>query len=213
MNDQIRYYQLRAKEYDTIYQKPERQKDLALIRQYLSQQFSGKELLEIACGTGYWTQVLSTSARKILATDINPAVLAIAQEKDYPQQNVEFHIQDIYQLNPADSSFEGLFGGFILSHVDRAYWEIFFIQCLAQLTAGAEFIFLDNKYVPGSSSPISRKDHHGNTYQERKLVSGEVFEVMKNFPSESDLQPALLEQVTAWEWIEWEYYWLLKCKK
>lgn len=213
MNEQVRYYQLRAKEYDSIYQKPERQQDLLQIRHFLGQQFSDQYLFEIACGTGYWTQILSISAKKIIATDINPEVLAIAREKNFPRQNVEFQIQDLYQLTTPNLPFEGLFGGFILSHLAREYWDTFFKHCLSQLLSGAALIFLDNKYIPPSSTPISRSGEQGNTYQNRRLVSGESFEVMKNFPTEEELKQVLLKDVVAWEWIEWEYYWLLKCKK
>ncbi len=213
MNEQIRYYQRRAKEYEAIYQKPERQVDLKQIRQYLGQQFPNKHILEIASGTGYWTQILSTSAKQILATDINPEVLAIAKEKDYPHQNVKFQLQDLYQMFPPETPFQGLFGGFILSHIARDDWKSFFSNCLSQISSGANLIFLDNRYVSGSSTPISRRDARGNTFQNRRLASGEVFEVMKNFPSESELKQVLSNMVTEWDWIEWEYYWLLKCRK
>jgi len=213
MNEQIRYYKLRAPSYEAIYQKPERQKDLVEIRQYISQQFSNKHLLEIACGTGYWTQILSTSARTILATDINPEVLALAKQKSYPHAKVTFQLQDIDRLAPPASPFEGLFGGFILSHISRTKWGSFFASCLAQIKVGSELLFLDNRYVEGSSTPISRSDHSGDTYQTRTLSSGEVFEVMKNFPSEEELKQILLKETTDWEWINWQHYWLLKCKK
>ena len=213
MNEQIRYYKLRAKEYEAVYEKPERQKDLGQIRQYLSQQFPRKRILEIASGTGYWTQILSSSAQKILATDINPEVLSIARQKDYPQQNVKFQIQDLYRMPLPKTPYEGLFGGFILSHIARDDWESFFTNCLSQLSQGASLIFLDNRYVKDSSTPISRRDKKGNTFQSRSLASGEVFEVMKNFPTESELKQVLFSEISEWHWIECDYYWLLKCSK
>lgn len=213
MKEQIRYYKLRAQEYEAVYQKPERQADLIEIRQYLSQQFSQKHLLEIACGTGYWTQILASSTKSILATDINPEVLVLAKQKDYPNNNVTFQIQDIDRLAPPVSSFEGLFGGFILSHISRTQWQAFFSTCLSQIKAGSELLFLDNRYVEGSSTPISRKDQGGDTYQSRTLNSGQGFEVMKNFPVEEELKKLLIKSTTEWEWINWRYYWLLKCKK
>ena len=36
----------------------------------------------------------------------------------------------------------------------------------------ARFVFVDNRYVPGSSTPISREDGQGNEYQERTLRDG-----------------------------------------
>jgi ubiquinone/menaquinone biosynthesis C-methylase UbiE len=51
----IDYYAARAPEYDSIYAKPERQADLRLIEAWLAEQCAGKQVLEVACGTGYWT--------------------------------------------------------------------------------------------------------------------------------------------------------------
>ena len=65
------YYARRAKEYERIYAKPERQTDLAKLRSILQPAFAGANVLELACGTGYWTAVMATSAASVLATDIN----------------------------------------------------------------------------------------------------------------------------------------------
>jgi len=48
-------------------------------------------------------------------------------------------------------------------------------------------VFFDNRYVEGSSTPISRRDAQGNTYQARKLDNGSAHEVLKNFPTEREL--------------------------
>ena len=53
------YYRQRAAEYDEVYRKPERQADLARLRQLLPPLVAGKRVLEIAAGTGYWTEVLA----------------------------------------------------------------------------------------------------------------------------------------------------------
>ncbi len=47
------YYARRAPHYDTLYTKPERQTDLAQLKQHLQTALSNRNVLEIACGTGY----------------------------------------------------------------------------------------------------------------------------------------------------------------
>ena len=79
----IDYYAKRANEYERIYQKPERQNDLEILRNLFRKILAGKNVLEIACGTGYWTQVISQTANSITATDINEEVLQIARTKIY----------------------------------------------------------------------------------------------------------------------------------
>ncbi|MBU4486623.1 MAG: hypothetical protein KKD38_06805 [Candidatus Delongbacteria bacterium] len=50
------YYAERAKEHDKVYLKPERQEDIKKIHEYLKDAFAGMNVLEVACGTRYWTQ-------------------------------------------------------------------------------------------------------------------------------------------------------------
>src|SRR6202043_371464 len=65
------YYQQRAAEYDAVYAKPERQQDLAQLKELLPPLVAGRHVLEIAAGTGYWTQVIAPAAASITATDLN----------------------------------------------------------------------------------------------------------------------------------------------
>ena len=61
----------------------------------------------------------------------------------------------------------------------------------ARLEPGALVVFTDNRYVEGSSLPITREDADGNTYQERRLRDGTEYEVLKNFPEEAELRSLL----------------------
>ncbi len=213
MQEQVIYYQKRAKEYEQVYQKPERQTDLLAIKEYLSTQFLNNSVLEIACGTGYWTAILANPATSILATDINSEVLEIAQSKTYPKENVVFQQQSIEDLTSVTNEFEGFFGGFIWSHLRKEDLCSFLQMAVNQVKKGAEVLFLDNKYVTGSSTPISRKDEAGNTFQTRTLNSGEQFEVLKNFPDAEELKLLVEEIGTDFEWIDFQYYWMVKFRK
>ena len=77
----IEYYRRRAAEYESIYAKPERQADLAVLRQAVPERFAGRHVLEIACGTGYWTTLVAQRAELILATDAAEEPMAIAKTK------------------------------------------------------------------------------------------------------------------------------------
>src|SRR5712692_10327984 len=56
------YYARRAVEYERVYAKPERQDDLARLRRLLQADLAGHDVLEIACGTGYWTTAIAETA-------------------------------------------------------------------------------------------------------------------------------------------------------
>ena len=67
-NPEPTYYAARAREYERIYHKPERQADLARLREAVPAPFTNRTVLEVACGTGYWTQHMARTARSICAT-------------------------------------------------------------------------------------------------------------------------------------------------
>src|SRR5688500_18132253 len=75
------YYAARASEYDRVYRKPERQADLRTIERWIREVFAGKTLLEIACGTGYWSQFLAPVARSFVGLDASREVLEIARSR------------------------------------------------------------------------------------------------------------------------------------
>ena len=52
-------------------------------------------------------------------------------------------------------------------------------------------MIVDNRYVEGSGTSISRIDAAGNTYQQRTLSTHATFEVLENFPSPDDVRDVL----------------------
>ena len=53
-------------------------------------------MLEIACGTGYWTQFIARKAVHVTACDINEPVLEIAREKPIAKGRVTFVKADAF---------------------------------------------------------------------------------------------------------------------
>jgi hypothetical protein len=76
------------------------------------------------------------------------------------------------------------------------------MQGLGQVTV------LDNRYVPGSSTPISRTAPEGDTYQRRTLNDGRCYEIVKNFPSRDQFTADIAAFSGGLEWTELPYYWL-----
>ena len=204
------YYARRAGEYEKIFAKPERQPDLACLRTLLPGVVAGRDVLEVACGTGYWTPLISGSARSILATDINEEVLEIARHKTYPNHNAAFQIADAYTLANVTDRFSAGFAGFWWSHIPKQRLS-HFLDCFhSKLSPGALVVFLDNNYVEGSSTPIARRDSDGNTFQKRKLEDGAEFEVLKNFPPETELYASVNSRADDVEVTQFKYYWCLR---
>jgi demethylmenaquinone methyltransferase/2-methoxy-6-polyprenyl-1,4-benzoquinol methylase len=203
------YYAARAREYERIYHKPERQDDLRKLRDFVESSFVGTDIFEVACGTGYWTEILARSAKSVMATDINEEVLAIARSKSMDARKVEFRIENAYTLPELPQKFTAGFSGFWWSHIPKAKIECFLRGFHRVLAPQARVVLIDNLYVEGSSTPISRTDEDGNTYQTRRLDDGSEHEVLKNFPTESELRAAV-EPLASNVRVEFlQYYWIL----
>lgn len=203
----VDYYAERAREYERIYHKPERQDDLRQLRDFVADTFRGLAVLEVACGTGYWTEVLARSANSVLATDINESVLAIAREKQLGV-NITFREADAYAL-PVSRQFNAVLSAFWWSHIPRSELRAFLLGLHSVLCPGARVVFIDNAYVEGSSTPISRRDENGDTYQIRRLDDGSIHEVRKNFPTEVHLRETVQEVATEVQVQFLKYYWIL----
>lgn len=201
------YYGKRAAEYEQIYHKPERQADLAEIRHWLAEVCTDKMVLEIGCGTGYWTHLIAPYVQAVHALDIEPRMLALAQQKIYPDGKVSFHRLDMWDIDQLAHSFECIVVGFVWSHILTQQLPTYLALLLRRVSPGGQIILLDNRYVPGSNTPISREDEQGNTYQLRTLSTGETFEVLKNFPTQSDLLVLAQELGLELHWHRWTYFW------
>lgn len=209
-NRMIDYYAERASEYERVYAKPERQADLREIEQFLSNAFPADHVLEIACGTGYWTRHIARSATAIFASDYNSEVIDLARRKDFGACLVQFAEADAYQLDRVPDGHTAGFHGFWWSHVPRARIDAFLAVFHGRLSVGARVVMIDNRFVEGSSTPISRRDAQGNTFQIRRLQDGSEHEVLKNFPSDADLEESLAGYATDVRVKRLPYYWLVE---
>src|ERR1700722_1926354 len=150
------YSQHRAPEYDEVYAKPERQADLAELKRLLPPLVAGRRVLEIAAGTGYWTQVIAPAAASVTGTDLNPETLAGAAGRDYGPARPLLVTADAYRLDAVPGEFDLVFCGFWWSHVRRADVPRFLAGIRGRVAAGTRLGLLDNRYVPGSNHPATR---------------------------------------------------------
>jgi SAM-dependent methyltransferase len=204
-----RYYSKRAAEYEQVYEKPERQRELEWLRRRIPEVFRGRTVLEVACGTGYWTQFIAPAAKRVYAGDINEAVLEIAREKPIPPGKATFFKADAVSLDGVPPGCNAAFAGFWWSHVKKSDLAQFVANLSARLEPGSVVGILDNQFAEWSSTPLSRRDAEGNTYQMRKLANGEQFEVLKNFPTARELADAVRPVAREAHLESLTYYWLM----
>jgi SAM-dependent methyltransferase len=112
----VDYYARRAAEYEEVYREPERQPNLMRLAEIIASAFPGLDVLEVACGTAYWTQYIAKSARRIVASDASAEVLEIARLKACGSCDVSFLQSDAYALGDAPTDCTAGFHGFWDTH-------------------------------------------------------------------------------------------------
>ena len=210
--DLVSYYSDRAKEYEKVYLNPAEQGDLQKAERIFQDLFANKTVLEIACGTGYWTERIAETATSIFATDINESVIEIAKARQ--KENITFAVADMFDFTP-DEKFNGVFGGFIWSHILHQDLDKFLEKVKSFLKPNGVIVFIDGNPVAGTNHDlknITKTDEYGNTFQSRKLENGTSHLVLKNFPTEDFLFQKLSQIAVNVEFIKLEYYWIVSCK-
>ncbi|MET0383949.1 MAG: class I SAM-dependent methyltransferase [Burkholderiaceae bacterium] len=189
--DHARYYAARANEYDVSvgYGTPLLEAYLSPLKARLRAMLAGHEVLEVACGTGYWTWNAAQSAGSIVAVDADPTSVALASERLAPIASVRCALADAYKLDNIDESFTAAFSMFWWSHMPKAKIDRFLKALHARLVPGARVIFVDQ--LPYPHNEPRRFDDEGNLIEVRRLLTGETFEIVKNFPTEAELSQAL----------------------
>src|SRR4029077_10448138 len=86
----------------------------------------GMRVLELGCGTGYFTRELARSGADIVAIDISPELLEIARS-NCSEQNVRYEVQNAYRLSYPAAAFDSVVGSSVLHHleIEEALREIY----------------------------------------------------------------------------------------
>jgi DNA-binding transcriptional MerR regulator len=189
----IAYYAQRADHYERIYHRsdPVRQAELHALELKLCGALAGKRVLELACGTGYWTERVAQAVAHITAVDAAPETLAIAASKPLPPGAVTFREGDAYELDEVPGTFDAVLAMFWLSHVPKARLDPFLSSLHKRLGSGALVIFGDNRHVPGIGGELVARSGEPDTYKLRELSDGTKYEVLKNYFTEKELRTTL----------------------
>lgn len=176
------YYNRRASEYEQIYRRddPVRLHELAEITTAMRNTLGGRDVLEIACGTGYWTERLVGSAHTITATDASPQMLDIARSKHLPE-SVTLLTADAYRLSTLKGSYDGGLANFWFSHIPKARLQEFLHSWHHRLASGACAFIADNTYQPGVGGDLVEVPGSADAFKRRFLGDGSEHMVLKNY--------------------------------
>jgi SAM-dependent methyltransferase len=178
-DDVARYYAARAQAYDAsagyIDALAERLREP--IKGRFREALRGRDVLEIACGTGYWTEVIAVAARSVLATDVDLGMIALAQTRLSSIGNVRCQAADAYTLNGVQGHFTAAFSHWWWSHVPKSRVREFLRVLHGKLIPGALVVFADQLPYEWADR---RRDQEGNSLERRTLGDGRSWALSYN---------------------------------
>ena len=205
LQEQIAYYRARASEYDQVLLRQGRydcgpelnrrwHEQLAEVRHALLDCGPVDSALELACGTGIWTQWLLEIAARVHAIDAAPEMLAISREK-LPAGRITWEQADLFAWQP-QQEYDLVFCGFWLSHVPPDRLASFLATVARALCPGGRFFLVDSRRDPqaASGSAMPYDYDSDNILDERILDDGRRFTIVKIFHEPAALSASLAAQ-------------------
>jgi demethylmenaquinone methyltransferase/2-methoxy-6-polyprenyl-1,4-benzoquinol methylase len=202
LDEQRAYYRARAAEYDQWWQRVGRFdrgteandqwfSEAALLRRALGDFDLSGDVLELACGTGIWTEQLAGRARRVVAVDASAEMLEINRARVDPSAPVEYAQVDLFEWTPPAGAFAACFFGFWLSHVPKARFAGFWEKVRTGLRPGGRVFFVDSARTARSTAADHVLPPAEDEMLLRKLNDGREFRIVKRFYAPDDLRRRL----------------------
>lgn len=202
LEEQVRYYQARAPEYDLWFKRrgpydlgtehtTRWNAEVEAVRKALHSSPLRGDVLELACGTGWWTGELARHDVAITAVDSSREAIAL-NGKRVGRSTVTYLHANIFDWRP-DRSFETIFFGFWLSHVPPDRFEAFWELIDSCLSPTGRVFFVDNRWYPeyrwpqGQTQPSDAPRYVAR----RQLCDGRHFRIVKVFYEANELERRL----------------------
>ena len=190
LSEQRAYYRARAPEYDAWFlrqgrydrgeaHKKQWEAEVAGLEHALATFAPTGDILELACGTGWWTERLSKYGVSLTAVDASLEVLELNKQR-LPSARIDYLQADLFSWEP-ERTFDTVFFSFWLSHVPPERFAAFWNTVRRCLGPGGRVFFIDSLYTPDATA----KDHTLNSSEAhsvtRRLDDGQTFEIVKVF--------------------------------
>jgi ubiquinone/menaquinone biosynthesis C-methylase UbiE len=197
LQEQIAYYRARAAEYDEWFYRVGRYDygadlnaqwfgEADTVRAALRVLAPAGDVLELACGTGIWTEELIKIGQHVTVLDASAEVLAINRGK-LPEAPVTYLQADLFAWEP-NRAYDLVFFGFWLSHVPPDRLDEFLAK-VARATRPGGRVFMVDSYPSEHSGPqVHRTEVLDEVVHMRYLKDGRSFRVIKRFYEPDEFQ-------------------------
>ncbi len=200
VRQQMEYYRARATQYDDWFLRLGRyDRGEVATRRWFEQveevrtalrdvPLDGKDVLELAPGTGIWTQELCSRVARLTAVDSSSEMIELNRHRlGDCAQRVNFVEADLFEWTPS-REFDAVVFCFWISHVPVSLLDGFLAKVASMLAPGGTVFFLD-----------ARREHTGTAVDHvlpevneelmvRRLDDGREFNIIKNFWDATVLQ-------------------------
>lgn len=190
LSEMVDYYRARAPEYDEWWQRQGRYDRgpehnalwFAEIDEVLADfdalNMTG-DVVELAPGTGNWTQRLLATANTVTAVDASPEMIALNRAR-VQSDRVTYILADLFTWQP-DRQYDAICFGFWLSHVPLERMDDFWRTVAKSLRPGGKVFFVDNLRESTTTSVDQHLPPVGSQIMTRKLNDGRTFQIVKNY--------------------------------
>jgi SAM-dependent methyltransferase len=176
LDEQLAYYRARASEYDeSIQQESNHEADEEWQQIVRSLHALGPldSVLELACGTGLWTQELVKIGKNVVAEDGAPEMLVVNRAK-VGSDRVRYQQADLFHWK-ADAQFDLVFFAFWISHVPPDRTATFLAEVATAVRPGGRVLIVDE---PAGGKQLSGPIE-GDNEQKRVLQDGRKYNIVK----------------------------------
>lgn len=193
LTQQVDYYRARAPEYDDWFLRRGRYdrgevatqrwfNQVEEVRELLRRlPLDGKNVLELAPGSGLWTEELCPRVAHLTAVDASREMIALNRQRlGGLSRNVTYIEADLFEWQP-DQQFDAVIFCFWISHIPVNRLEAFLAKVAAMLTTGGTVFFVDSRREPTSTSGDHVLPLVGEQVMVRRLDDGREFTIIKNF--------------------------------
>jgi demethylmenaquinone methyltransferase/2-methoxy-6-polyprenyl-1,4-benzoquinol methylase len=132
-------------------------------------------VLELACGSGVFTERLARTAETLTAVDASGAMLA-RNRAEVGRPNVRYVQADLFAWRP-DRTYDLVFFGFWLSHVPPARFDAFWALVRSCVVDGGRVAFVDEDDLGAHRDDVRMVD--GVPLAPRPLPDGRSFDIVK----------------------------------
>lgn len=204
IEQQIEYYRARASEYDEWflrqgrYDRGEEHKaqwfeEVAQLGEALERFEPKGDVLELACGTGWWTEQLTPYADTLTAVDASKEVIALNRQRVHSDK-VEYVQADLFTWlseRQPKKRFDTIFFSFWLSHVPPERFDLFWNSLHNWLNPGGRVFLIDSLYEVQSTAKDQSLRGRDDEVVTRRLNDGQTFDIVKVFYPPDELEGRL----------------------